>query len=269
MLELRVALLLPLEGGGQVVPVDHPVLLAHEHGIFDGVFEFAHIAWPAIALQQCLSLRRKPCLPSGALRVPLVLHVPGSGPLAAAGVLGVMPDLVVSGINAGHNLGVDVTYSGTVACAMEATIKGIPGIAVSTVFPGQSKCDISVARTVAADVACQVAEDVLRHGLPRYTLLNVNVPGVAHADLKGVHVTRMGGRNYQVSELLERSDPYGQPYYWLGGTAPIDVPDDGSDVGAIHNNFVSVTPITLDMTAYALLDEVKSWQIGMPAQANA
>ncbi|MCB0132459.1 MAG: 5'/3'-nucleotidase SurE [Caldilineaceae bacterium] len=189
--------------------------------------------------------------------------------LAAAGVLGVMPDLVVSGINAGHNLGVDVTYSGTVACAMEATIKGIPGIAVSTVFPGQSKCDISVARTVAADVACQVAEDVLRHGLPRYTLLNVNVPGVAHADLKGVHVTRMGGRNYQVSELLERSDPYGQPYYWLGGTAPIDVPDDGSDVGAIHNNFVSVTPITLDMTAYALLDEVKSWQIGMPAQANA
>ncbi|MCB0161307.1 MAG: 5'/3'-nucleotidase SurE, partial [Caldilineaceae bacterium] len=145
--------------------------------------------------------------------------------LAAAGILGVMPNLVVSGINAGHNLGIDITYSGTVACAMEATIKGMPGIAVSSVFPNQTTADMTDVRALAADVAAEVAQQVLERGLPPGTLLNVNVPGITAAEYKGMHITRMGSRNYDTAEVLEREDPYGRPYYWLGGSPPIDIPD--------------------------------------------
>lgn len=182
--------------------------------------------------------------------------------LAAGGVLGVQPDLVVSGINDGHNLGVDVTYSGTVACAMEATIKGIPGIAVSTGFddrPAEAGVDMAAVRAMAAEIVCDIAGQVLRHGLPADTLLNVNVPTVTREQLRGLHITRMGGRHYETTELVERADPRGRPYYWLGGNAPIDKPDDGSDVGAILNGFVSVTPVTLDMTNYGFLQTLHDW----------
>ena len=189
--------------------------------------------------------------------------------LAAAGILGVMPDLVVSGINAGHNLGIDITYSGTVACAMEATIKGMPGIAVSSVFPNQTTADMAAVRTLAADVAAEVAQRVLEQGLPPATLLNVNVPGITAAEYKGMHITRMGSRNYDTAEVLEREDPYGRPYYWLGGSPPIDIPDDGTDVGAVKNGFVSVTPITLDMTDYDFLAQLSTWSLPLHAQTNA
>jgi 5'-nucleotidase len=181
--------------------------------------------------------------------------------LAAGGVLGVAPALVVSGINAGHNLGVDVTYSGTVACAMEATIKGIPGIAVSAVDAGETDVDLDQIRQMAAEVACQLAQEVLVRGLPPRTLLNVNVPGVAPQELQGIHITRMGSRNYAPGELIERHDPRGHPYYWLGGSGPIDLLDDGSDVSAVSHGFVSVTPITLDMTDYTFLQELNRWNI--------
>ena len=181
--------------------------------------------------------------------------------LAADGVLGVVPDLVVSGINAGYNLGIDVTYSGTVACAMEATIKGIPGIAISTVAPGEVDVDMSAVLELAADIARRIAASVLARGLPEQTLLNINVPGVERHALRGLHVTRMGGRSYGTGELVARHDPRGQPYYWLGGSGAIDVPDDGSDVGAVLNNFASVSPISLDMTAYAFLDDLAVWNM--------
>lgn len=181
--------------------------------------------------------------------------------LAAAGVLGAQPDLVVSGINAGHNLGVDVTYSGTVACAMEAVIKGIPGVAVSTVFPEQSRNNLADVHALAAEVAAVIALQVLEHGLETETLLNVNVPDITAGDYKGMHITRMGQRSYDIGELVERHDPYGRPYYWLGGSRPVDVPDDGSDVGAIANGYVSVTPITLDMTAYSFLGALHGWNL--------
>lgn len=181
--------------------------------------------------------------------------------LAAGGALGVTPDLVVSGINTGHNLGVDVTYSGTVACAMEATIKGIPGIAISAIRPDRTELEYTAMQHMCATIACQLATTVLARGLPPKTLLNVNVPAVARADLRGVHVTRIGSRNYDADEVAVREDPNGTPYYWLGGSGPIDQPDDGTDIGAIHNNYVSVTPITLDMTDHAFLDQLSAWNL--------
>ncbi|HXF64351.1 MAG TPA: 5'/3'-nucleotidase SurE, partial [Caldilineaceae bacterium] len=111
--------------------------------------------------------------------------------LAAAGVLDVIPDLVVSGINAGYNLGIDITYSGTVACAMEAAIKGMPGIAVSTVAPGESGADLKAIYERTAELVAELAAQVLAHGLPPQTLLNVNVPGIDPAALRGIHFTRM------------------------------------------------------------------------------
>lgn len=179
--------------------------------------------------------------------------------LAAGGMLGVTPDVVVSGINAGYNLGIDVTYSGTVACAMEATIKGMPGIAVSTVAAPPEGVALDAVYAKAAEVACELAEEVLRRGLPPATLLNVNVPGIDPARVRGLHMTRMGHRRYPTGELVERIDPAGRPYYWLGGEAPVDQLDDGTDVGAVAAGFVSVTPVSLDMTDYAFLSELMTW----------
>lgn len=179
--------------------------------------------------------------------------------LAIGGVLGVMPDVVVSGVNHGHNLGVDVTYSGTVACAMEAVIKGVPGIAVSAGAPPEGLAAAIHAR--AAAVAATLAQEVLARGLPPATLLNVNVPNTAPDQWQGVHVTRMGQRHYPAGELIQREDPGGRPYYWLGGEAPVDVLDDGTDVGAVAHGFVSVTPISLDMTHAAFLRDLATWQL--------
>jgi 5'-nucleotidase len=181
--------------------------------------------------------------------------------LAAGGVLDVMPDLVVSGINAGHNLGIDVTYSGTVACAMEAAIHGIPGIAVSTVAPNEAKVDLDKILEKSAQVACHMAKQVLERGLPYHTLLNINVPGIDPAEMNGMHVTRLGGRHYESSELIARHDPWGRPYYWLGGGKRVDAADDGSDVGAILNGHISLTPITLDMTAYKYINALQGWDL--------
>ncbi len=180
--------------------------------------------------------------------------------LAMAGALdGVHPDLVVAGINAGHNLGIDVAYSGTVACAREAVIKMAPGIAVSSIFPTQG--DITHAHASAGRVARQVAAQVLERGLPPNTLLNVNVPGLAYDELKGTKVTRTGGRYYDGDKLIERPDPYGHPYYWLGGASPTDLGDDGTDVHAVFNGYVSVSPISLDTTHYAFLEALGQWSL--------
>lgn len=179
--------------------------------------------------------------------------------LAMGGVLNVVPDLVVSGINAGYNVDIDITYSGTVACAMEAVIKGVPGIAVSSCYPGETDADMAEVRRLAASVARSAALEVLAKGLPHHTLLNINVPGCMPAAIKGMRITRMGGRSYSRSEVLERHDPNGRPYYWLGDSRPQDADDPDTDVGAIKNGFVSITPITLDMTHHELLDELRRW----------
>lgn len=191
--------------------------------------------------------------------------------MAMGGALHVKPDLVVSGINTGYNVGIDVTYSGTVACAMEATILGVPGIAVSSCHPSLAKDEMADIWRLTGDVARDVAQRVVKFGLPAQTLINVNVPGIAASEVKGVRITRMGGRRYEIAEAIERSDPYGRPYYWLAGTHPIDEDDLGTDVGAVKHGYISVSPITLDMTNYSFLTHLGDWgfDASLAGQAGA
>ncbi|RPI83992.1 MAG: 5'/3'-nucleotidase SurE [Chloroflexi bacterium] len=167
------------------------------------------------------------------------------------------PDLVVSGINPYANLGHDVTYSGTVTAAMEAAIWGIPGIAVSLDSPENHLGLLDY--STAARVGKRVAAQVISHGLPESTLLNVNVPYLQEDELKGYQVTRQGLRVYR-DALVSRQDPRGRPYYWIGGDAPTGVPDEGTDFGALAEGCVSITPLQLDMTAYSALNSVREWE---------
>lgn len=179
--------------------------------------------------------------------------------LAAAGILDLKPDLVVSGINNGYNLGNDVTYSGTVACAIEATIVGMPGIAVSTARTSPN-ADMAQVWKMTAEFAARLAQMVLEKGLPAQTLLNVNVPALPPDQVRSSEITRIGRRTYN-DQLIKREDPYGQPYYWLGGSTPTDFPDDGTDVNAVANGLISVTPLCLDMTNYAFLKDLQAWKL--------
>ena len=166
-------------------------------------------------------------------------------------------DLVVSGINAGPNLGWDLTYSGTVAAAMEGAILHLPSIAVSvTLEGGADTFDFDP----AASFAAKLAEELMIRKLPANTLLNVNVPAVKGSEITGVEVTHQGKREY-VDRIDSRVDPTGKAYYWLGGSIQEDEPDPGSDVHAILANRISVTPVHLDLTAYSLIEGLKSWNI--------
>ncbi len=177
--------------------------------------------------------------------------------LVMLGLLRERPRLVVSGINAGSNLAHDLTYSGTVAAAMEAAIHGVPALAISLdVNPRSSDSDF----TTAARVAERLAQRVLSTGLPRDTFLNVNVPNVPLAQLQGVRLTRLGTRIYR-DELVTRQDPYGNSYYWIGGHPPLGkVEEEGTDVWAVAHRFVSITPVQMDMTHHALLARLKEWE---------
>ena len=166
-------------------------------------------------------------------------------------------DLVVSGINAGANLGHDVTYSGTVTAAMEAVIAGVPGIAVSLEFVEGHIGDIDYAP--AARTAGKVVQQVIENGLAHQVLLNINVPLLAEEKIRGIKITRQGLRVYH-SRLDERIDPRGRPYYWIGGDAPTGVPERGTDVGALAEGFVSISPLQLDLTAYRTLTDLNTWQ---------
>jgi 5'-nucleotidase len=166
-------------------------------------------------------------------------------------------DLVVSGINAGANLGHDVTYSGTVTAAMEAVIAGVPGIAVSLETVEGYIGDIDYAP--AAQIAGKIIQQVIENGLANEVLLNVNVPLLSEEKLRGIKITRQGLRVYH-SRLDERFDPRGRPYYWIGGDAPTGVPERGTDVGALAEGFVSVSPLQLDLTGYRTLTDLNTWQ---------
>lgn len=173
--------------------------------------------------------------------------------LAVNRLLPGMPDLVVSGINKGGNLGDDVTYSGTVSAALEAAIMGLPAIAVSMV----ARQDFQF--QTAADYAAKLANAVLTDGLKKDTLLNVNVPNVTPDMIKGVKITHQGRRIYSGS-VLERIDPRGKKYYWIAGDIENweDQPD--ADFAAVSQGFISVTPLKLDLTDYPSLDKIKSWE---------
>jgi 5'-nucleotidase len=176
--------------------------------------------------------------------------------LAFLGIVEEPIDVVVSGVNRGPNLGHDVTYSGTVTAAMEAAIAGVPGIAVSLNSREDNHLD------TAARFAALLVRQVLDRGLPDGVLLNVNVPPLPAKEVAGVAVTRMGLRIYR-DELIRRLDPRGRPYYWIGGPAPTGVEEEGTDIWAVANNYVSVTPIQLDLTNYTLLQVLQEWNLDL------
>ena len=168
--------------------------------------------------------------------------------VAIAQVLRRLPDLVLSGINKGWNLGDDVTYSGTVAGALEAALLGVPGIAVS-LRQTRGAYDFSQ----AADIAATLTEGMLRRPLPSRTFLNVNVP---KGQPKGWRVTVQAGRNH-VTSVGERHDPQGRPYYWLEEGQTEWHPHDRSDYQTVRDGYVSITPLQPDLTAYDTITAVE------------
>ena len=166
--------------------------------------------------------------------------------LALTGLLPVRPNLVVSGINKGPNLGDDIIYSGTVSAAIEGALLGLPAIAVSLVT--FKEFDF---RAAADFTACLVSQ-IQRRGIPPKTLLNVNVPPVPKEALKGWRLTRMGKRHYS-ENIVERVDPRGGKYYWIGGDDLGFAQEDGTDCMAVHEGYVSVTPLQVDLTDHKLL----------------
>jgi 5'-nucleotidase len=175
--------------------------------------------------------------------------------LAMLGFASEKPRLVVSGINKGPNLADDITYSGTVAAAMEGVVWGTPAIAVSLADFYQWDFEY------AADFAARLAEHVIADGLSGTVLLNVNVPAIGREQIRGVAVTRLGKRIYR-DELVKRVDPFGRDYYWIGGETPSGMEDDpGTDVWAVTQNYVSITPILMDLTNHKLIETVEAWGV--------
>lgn len=164
-------------------------------------------------------------------------------------------DLVVSGINSGPNLGWDVTYSGTVAAAIEGVILGAPSIAVSVAAE-----DGPVDYGLAARFTTRLAVEITRNGLDPWTLLNINVPNLPEPDIRGVMVTHQGRRQY-VDRIDRRVDPSGKPYYWLRGSLKEELHDENSDVHAVLNGYISVTPIRLDQTAEPMVSKLRDWKL--------
>jgi len=180
--------------------------------------------------------------------------------LGALSAVGPRPDLVVSGINPNPNLGHDMTYSGTVTAAMEGTISGVPSFAMSSDAREAARRGVSDPFDVAAEFAVVVARKILAEGLPPDTLLNVNVPGLAKADIAGVQVTRLCRRIYR-DELVERADPRGRPYYWIGGEEPTAEPGGDTDFWALEHGSISITPLHLDLTAYQQMERLQGWAL--------
>ncbi|MBI4523787.1 MAG: 5'/3'-nucleotidase SurE [Deltaproteobacteria bacterium] len=177
--------------------------------------------------------------------------------LALTGLLTVKPDLVVSGINHGPNLGDDIIYSGTVSAAIEGALLGIPSIAVSLVSFKDFIFDAAAEFTVA------LVSQILQITLPPSTLFNVNVPAIPKQEIKGWKLTRQGKRHYS-EKIVERVDPRGRKYYWIGGDDLGFAHDNGTDCMAVHEGFVSVTPLQADLTNYRFLQECRSMVIPWP-----
>jgi len=177
--------------------------------------------------------------------------------LAIGELLAERPDFVLSGINHGANLGDDVLYSGTVAAAMEATILGIPAIAVS--YTGKDVEQLGRWTPLLSRLLKQL---LLREDFPGETLLNVNLPPIAPDAIAGVRVTTLGRRAY-VGSLTRAEDPAGREYFWIGGGESTWWGSDDSDFRAVHNGYISVTPLHLDLTNYKLLAEIGEWRLDL------
>jgi len=174
--------------------------------------------------------------------------------LAVNGILEKRPDLVVSGINQGPNLGDDITYSGTVSAAIEGTLLGIPSIAVSLVARENYIFE------TAAEFAVYLAEIVFEKGLPPDTFLNVNIPNLPRKKIEGVSITHQGKRIYE-DLVFKKLDPRGVEYYWIGGGNAKWEKSNGTDFQAIEKGMISITPLHLDLTNYRALSVIKSWNL--------
>ncbi|MHB8472389.1 MAG: 5'/3'-nucleotidase SurE [Gammaproteobacteria bacterium] len=175
--------------------------------------------------------------------------------LAITGLLEQEPDMVVSGINSGANLGDDVLYSGTVAAAMEGRFLGLPAIAISLV------AQTAQHYATAARVACALVQRLSAEPLPADTILNVNVPDLPWDELQGFVATRLGHR-HKAEPVIKASDPRGRPIYWVGPPGAEQDAGPGTDFHAVRSGQVSVTPIQVDLTRYAALDTVAGWLRG-------
>lgn len=176
--------------------------------------------------------------------------------LALTGMLDVEADMVISGINHGANLGDDVLYSGTVAAAMEGRFLGLPAIAVSLAGERPRHFE-SAARAVLALMAQQQHDP-----LPADTILNVNVPNLAWNALSGFEATRLGLR-HRAEPVIRDTDPRGEEIFWVGPAGREQDAGPGTDFHAVHNGYISVTPMQVDLTRYTALDKVANWLEGM------
>lgn len=176
--------------------------------------------------------------------------------LAITGLLEREPDLVVSGINAGANLGDDVLYSGTVAAAMEGRFLGLPAIAVS--LTGEEPRHYAT----AAEVAKRLVTRLGSWPLPADTILNVNVPDLPWAELDGFEATRLGHR-HKAEPVIRAEDPRGRTVYWVGASGAEEDAGPGTDFHALRHGRVSVTPLQVDLTRYTALDKVAGWIEGL------
>ncbi len=172
--------------------------------------------------------------------------------LALTGLLEDEPDMVVSGINHGPNLGDDVLYSGTVAAAMEGRFLGLPALALSMVGEPAKHFE------TGARVASELVQRLGNSSLPADTILNVNIPDLPYDELRGFRATRLGHR-HRAESAFEARDPRNRKIYWIGPAGPEQDAGPGTDFEAVNTGFVSVTPLQVDLTRYVALDEVANW----------
>ncbi|MCC5062544.1 5'/3'-nucleotidase SurE [Xanthomonas campestris] len=184
--------------------------------------------------------------------------------LALTGMLDYDPDIVVSGINNSANLGDDVIYSGTVSAAMEGRFLGLPAVAVSLVTQNHEAHHFETAARAAVEIVARLKADPL----PADTILNVNVPDLAWADVLGFEVTRLGNR-HRSETCVPQNDPRGRTVYWIGPAGPEQDAGAGTDFHAVRTGHISITPIHVDLTRYQALDTVAGWVGGLTAALDA
>ncbi|MER0216434.1 MAG: 5'/3'-nucleotidase SurE [Nitrosomonas sp.] len=172
--------------------------------------------------------------------------------LAVTGMLDIMPDMIVSGINKGANMGDDTIYSGTVAAATEGFLLGIPSLAVSLVDASRGNY------LAAARVAVDMVERFKKNEIQSSVLLNINVPDIEYQQLQGIEVTRLG-RRHKAEPVIKSQNPRGETVYWVGAAGPAQDAGKGTDFYAVQHHRVSVTPLQIDLTRYDQLDLITSW----------
>jgi 5'-nucleotidase len=177
--------------------------------------------------------------------------------LAISGLFEHDHDMVVSGINDGANLGDDVLYSGTVAAAIEGRFLGLPAIAVSLVIQPNSGQHFATAARIAAELVMRIQRSPLHPA----TILNVNVPDLPYESLKGSRATRLGFR-HRSEPIVRSEDPRGRPVYWVGAAGIGQDAGEGTDFDAVANGYVSVTPLQIDLTRHAMLEDIGAWLQG-------